>query len=82
MIGKIGKMKRIFSHSWKKQGKLQGAAQDSNRTWITLLACICADGSPLPPGLIYPAISGNLQDSWLDDFDLGDNCYFASTPTG
>jgi len=33
--------------------KLAGAAQDGNREWITLLACIYADGSYLSPALIY-----------------------------
>jgi hypothetical protein len=82
LIGKVHKTKRVFSHSWKKQGKLQGAAQDGNRTWITVLATICADGTSLAPGLIYPASTGNLQDSWLEDFNPEDLCYFASTPAG
>lgn len=75
-IGKVNKTRRTFSHYWKKQGKLQGAAQDGNRIWITLLACVCANGSSLPQALIHPAKSGNVQDSWLD------GCYFASSPTG
>lgn len=43
---------------------------------------MCADGSYLPPALIYPAHSGNLQDLWLEDYDPEDGCYFASSPTG
>ena len=82
LIGKLQKTKRIFSRAWKEQGKLQGIAQDGSRTWITLVACICADGSALSPALIYPAVSGNLQDSWLDDYDPADGTYFASSTTG
>ena len=37
----------------------------------------------LPPGLIYKADTGNLQDIWVQDFDGNtQNCYFASSPTG
>ena len=82
LIGVLQKTRRIFTRSWNKQEKLQGACQDGNRTWITLLACICADGTSLPPALIYPAVSGDIQDSWLDDFNPADGTYFASSPTG
>ena len=82
LIGVLEKTRRIFSKTWQKQGKLQGIAQDGNRTWITLLACISADGTSLPPALIYPATSGNIQDSWLDDYDPADGCYFASSESG
>ena len=81
LIGMVQKTKRIFIKAWLEQGKLQGAAQDGNRTWITLVAYICADGTSLPPSLIYPATSGNIQDVWLDDFKPDDSCYFASTPS-
>jgi hypothetical protein len=82
LIGVLKKTRRIFTRSWKKQGKLQGAAQDGNRSWITLIACICADGTSLPPALIYQASSGDIQDSWLEDYQPDDEAYFASSPTG
>lgn len=82
LIGVLKKLKRIFTKAWYEQGKLQGAAQDGNRTWITLVACICADGTSLPPALIYPATSGDVQDSWLDDYQPGEECYFTSSPSG
>jgi hypothetical protein len=62
-------MMRVFNRKLFKQGKLLGIGQDGNREWITLLTYICADGTFLPPGIIYQAISGNLQDTWLDDFN-------------
>ena len=82
LIGVIKKIRRIFTKAWQEQGKLQGAAQDGNRSWITLIACVCADGTSLPPALIYQATSGDLQDSWLDDYQPHDEAYFASSPTG
>src|SRR5271170_2709214 len=82
LIGILKKTHRIFTKSWKKQGKLQGAAQDGNRSWITLIAGICADGTSLPPALIYQASSGDIQDSWVDDYQPDDKAYFTSSTTG
>ena len=60
-----------------------GAGQDGSREWIIILATICIDGTYLPPSLIYQAISGNLQDTWLDEIRLEkDEAFFSSSPTG
>ena len=59
------------------------ASQDGNRENITLMATICADGSRIPPALIYQSESGLIQDTWLDDFDEnGEVAYFAATQKG
>jgi hypothetical protein len=65
LIGHLQKVKRIFPKALMKTQKLLGTGQDGARHWITLIATICADGSSLPPALIYKAVSGNLQDTWL-----------------
>ena len=82
LLGILQKMRRIFTRAWQEQGKLLGMAQDGSRTWITLVACICADGTSLPSALIYPASSGGIQDSWLNDYQPEDDCYFSSSETG
>jgi hypothetical protein len=64
-----------------KQGRIKGALQTGNRTWITIIATICADGSFLAPAIIFQG-SGNLQTSWLQDFDKDKRAYWASTPSG
>jgi hypothetical protein len=47
------------------------------------IACICADGTSLLPGLIYQDISGDIQNFWLQDFDpKPHSCFFASSPSG
>ena len=51
MIGKLQKTKRIFNLQHYVSGKLRGAGEDNNREWITLVACICADGKYLPPAI-------------------------------
>ena len=63
--GILSKSKRVFSREQYERGKFKSMLQDGNREWITSIACICADGSTLTPALIYQAVSGNVQDTWL-----------------
>jgi len=62
-----------------KSGRIRHVQQDSNREFISLLACICADGSALPPALIYQGSSGDLQNTWIDDLHEEDEAFFASS---
>jgi hypothetical protein len=44
------------------------------------MAIICADGSRIPPRLIYQSEAGLIQDIWLNNFDEnGKIAYFAIT---
>ncbi|KJZ70484.1 hypothetical protein HIM_10113 [Hirsutella minnesotensis 3608] len=79
LLGVINRTKRVFSVRAKKQGKLIGAAQDGNRSWITFLACVCQDLTALPPFLIYPGKPGQVQDSWLTEFDPEHQSAFFTT---
>ena len=69
LISLLQKVQRVFTKEAFKKGKLIGAGQDGNREWITVLATICMDGTFLPPAIIYQAVSSNIQDTWLDDFN-------------
>jgi len=69
MIGALIKSKRIFTRREFEKGLLLGAGQDGSRQWITLLASICQDCTVLPPLLIYNGVLGNVQDTWLEDFN-------------
>ncbi|KAF2842630.1 hypothetical protein M501DRAFT_1021170 [Patellaria atrata CBS 101060] len=83
MIGVLGKQWRYFSKASWESGRLKHVIQDGSREWITLVATICADGTALPLALIYEAVSGDLQDTWFQDYKpLVDECSFASSPTG
>jgi len=83
MIGQVQKSHRIFTKDTYTDQKEAKAGQDGNREWITVLATICADGTALSPALIYKAVSGDLQDTWLEDFKPEEHsCYFATTPNG
>ena len=83
LIGILARMKRVFSRKRYEEGGIRQMIQDGNREWITTIACICADGTHLTPALIYQAVSGNIQDTWLQDFDPAiHKAFFASSPTG
>lgn len=76
-------MKRIVPVDHLKSKKSLGSSQDGSREFISLLATICADGSALPPALIYQGDSYDLQDSWLEDYNSSsDEAYFAVSKKG
>jgi hypothetical protein len=52
-MGIMNSSKRFFSCDLWEQKVVKAPLQDRLRDWITVLACICADGTPLLPGLIY-----------------------------
>jgi hypothetical protein len=82
-MGLCRSKRRIVPKQQLQADKILGWTQDGSRQWTSLLACICADGSVLPPALIYQASSGDLMDTWLDDFDSStDQAYFASSTKG
>jgi hypothetical protein len=83
LIGVTGRSKRIFSRRMWEKKEVRASLQDGSRKWITLLACICADGSILPPGLIYQAAKGAIQSSWVEDIKAGKHQVFiTSSPSG
>jgi hypothetical protein len=83
MLGILSRSKRVFSRRLYEEGKLKAHIQSGNREWITLLACICADGSHIEPSIIFQSASGSIQDSWLQAFNPDDErVHFASSPSG
>jgi hypothetical protein len=82
MIGRIGRSKRIFSKALWDRKQVTSSLQDGNREWISVLACICADGSALPPGLIFEGLHGNIRDTWVDGISQETPIFATSSPTG
>ncbi|KAF7566470.1 TolA, Membrane protein involved in colicin uptake [Pyrenophora tritici-repentis] len=79
LIGMIGRSKRIFSRrQWDKK-EVRASLQDGSREFLTLLACCCADGSSLPPALIYAAKNGAIRSSWVEDIKAGEHEVFVSS---
>ena len=66
MIGVMNKEQRIFTKDTFQKGHTLAANQDGNREWITILATICADGTFLPPGILYQSKSGDIQAEWVE----------------
>jgi DDE superfamily endonuclease len=65
-----------------KQGRIRNSQQDGSREFISLLACVCADGTATPPALIYKGASNDLQNTWVEDLEERDKAYFATSTNG
>jgi hypothetical protein len=60
LIGRSNISKRVLNLQAYKEAKIKHVQQDGSREFISLLACICADGSALPSALIYQGASHDL----------------------
>jgi hypothetical protein len=56
--------------------------QDRSCEFVTLLAAIYANSSPVLPTLIYKGASRDLISSWVEDIGEGDSTYFGSLAQG
>ena len=71
LIGLLNMTRRIFTREQLEEGKLPGACQDGNRSWITFLACIIA---------VYPPYSTHrLQPLGVSLFGPLSQAYIAAT---
>ena len=83
LLGLCQTRKRIVPRQHLRTKSTLGTIQDGSREFISLLATICADGTALPPALIYQGASYDLQDSWLEDYDSSyEEAYFATSQKG
>lgn len=83
LIGVLGRSKRIFSKAMWDSKEVRTALQDGNREWITLLACICGDGTALPPAILFAAANKVLQSAWVEDIKvLKHQVFVSSSPNG
>ena len=83
LIGLIHAMRRIVPVSAIKKGLTKGSIQDGLREFITIIAAISATGNVIPPALLYASESGDLQDTWLEDFDeTSQVAYFGASQKG
>jgi hypothetical protein len=83
LIGITSGSKRAFSREAWEGKEVRDAIQDGSRSWITVLACVCADGAALPPGIVYESNSNTIQSSWVDEVQSRQHsAFFTSSPTG
>jgi hypothetical protein len=60
MMGSVGKSKRVFSRQMWEKGQVKVTLQDGSRTWVSVLAYVGADGTALPPSIIFEALHATL----------------------
>jgi hypothetical protein len=65
MIGVMSKSVRIFDKQLFGRRKYKLASHDGNRKWVTVVGAVGADGFVLPPAVIYPSSSLQMQESWV-----------------
>jgi hypothetical protein len=83
MIGVTTRSKRVFSRRQWERKEVRAALQDGSREWITLLATVCADGTALPPAIIYQSDNSTLQAAWVAEVDTEKHkCFVSSSPSG
>jgi DDE superfamily endonuclease len=82
VIGLGSASKRIMARQALESGRILGASQDGSREFISLIASICADGTYLPPTLIYKGQSHDIQDTWLEEFSESETAYFGCSDAG
>jgi hypothetical protein len=82
IIGLTNHTHCIISLEALQSGRIKYALTDGNCEFVSLLACICADGTKIPVGLIYKGELHNLQDSWVEELEDRDEVYFAATANG
>jgi hypothetical protein len=63
LIGVISRSKRIFSRQQWEAKQVTKALQDGSREFVTTIASVCADGTALPPGIVYASANSTLQSS-------------------
>lgn len=82
-IGVLGRTKRVFSRRQYEKKEVRQALQDGSREWVSLLATICADGTALPPGIIFASKNSTIQSRWVADVNPErHSIHVTSSPTG
>jgi hypothetical protein len=83
MIGVTSRTKHVFSKRMWEKKEVKASLQDGNRAWVTLIACVCGDGSALPPGLLYESANNTIQSRWVEEIKAEvHSVLVSSSPTG
>jgi hypothetical protein len=82
LMGMGRTMKRIVSQQALKSGRVTKSKQDGSREFISILACISAVGTWIPPLLIYKGESGDLMSTWVDEVNTDSQAHFTVSSNG
>jgi hypothetical protein len=66
MLVVVGRSKRSFSRASYGGQKVRSTVQDGSREWISLIACVCADGSHLDPD-VHQAYISSSPSGWTNN---------------
>lgn len=83
-VGDVGNKKVMFNKKlYETKKSSEHSLQEGKREWVTMVACACADGSTLPPGLICQKDKKNTQSAWLSEAEARKNStFFFTSPSG
>jgi hypothetical protein len=81
-MGKMNATKRVFSWPLFEQKTVRAPLQDSLTKWITVLACICADGTAIPPALIYQSDAAQVWSTWVEDIKQDQPVFVTASKSG
>jgi hypothetical protein len=78
LIGFTSCRLRVFSKAMYERKEFTETLRDGSREWISVIACICSDGTALDPGIIYQSDASTLQASWVADINPQDHSAFVT----
>jgi hypothetical protein len=81
-MGQMNGSKRVFSRALWERKVVRAPLQDGSREWITILACICADGTTLPPALIYQSKAAEVWSTWVEDIKQDTEAFVTASTSG
>ena len=70
-LGVLCRTKRVFSRRQYEKNEVRQARQHGSPEWVSLLAAICADGTALPPGIIFASKNSTVQSRWVANIQAG-----------
>ena len=83
MIGRTNKQMLIIPvEHLQAGGDTLKALIDGSREWVTLVACICADGTAVAPALIFKGQSGSVNANWASEHVTGDEFFMTTSEKG
>jgi hypothetical protein len=78
LVGITTRSTRVFSRQPYERKEITKALQEGSGERITLLACICADGTKMAPAIIYQC-KGGLRCGWVEDVEVQKHEVFVAT---
>lgn len=82
LVGVLKRSKRVFNRPLFEGKTVRQTIQDGNREFITMIACICADGTAIAPAVLYASESETIQSTWVEEIGADCEAFVGSTTSG